>query len=167
MFTPVHRALPSEAMENVWDYPRPPALLPCERRVRIELGGIVIADSTAALRVLETSHPPTIYVPPGDIAAGALRPAAGRRSLCEWKGSAQYCDVAGGERVEAAAAWAYAAPVAQYAALQDHVAFYPSRMDACWLDDERVQSQEGDFYGGWITADLRGPFKGGPGTMGW
>lgn len=154
-------------MENVWDYPRPPALVPCEGRVRIELGGVVIADSTAALRVLETSHPPTIYVPPGDIAAGALRPALRRRSFCEWKGSAHYCDVAGGDRVEAAAAWAYAAPSARYAALADHVAFYPSLMDACWLGDERVRSQQGDFYGGWITADLRGPFKGGPGTMGW
>lgn len=153
-------------MEDVWEYPRPPALVPCERRVRIELGGVVVADSTAAFRVLETSHPPTVYVPPGDIAAGALRPAAGRSS-CEWKGDAHYFDVLGGERVEARAAWAYAAPVARYAALRDHVAFYPSRMDACWLDDERVLSQEGDFYGGWITADLKGPFKGGPGTLGW
>ncbi len=134
--------------------------------MRIELGGVLVADSSAALRVLETSHPPTIYVPPADVAAGALRPAAGR-SFCEWKGSAHYFDVLGGDRVEARAAWAYAAPVARYAALRDHVAFYPSRMDACFLDDERVQSQAGDFYGGWITADLEGPFKGGPGTLGW
>jgi len=154
-------------MENVWDYPRPPALVPCERRVRIEFGGVVVADSTAALRVLETSHPPTIYVPPADIVAGALRAVPGRGSLCEWKGDAQYLDVLGGERVAPASAWAYAAPVARYAALTDHVAFYPSRMDACWLDDERVQSQEGDFYGGWITTDLEGPFKGGRGTLGW
>ncbi len=154
-------------MENVWEYPRPPALVPCERRVRIELGGVVIADSAAALRVLETSHPPTIYVPPADIAAGALRPVSRRGSFCEWKGNAHYLDVVGGERVEPEAAWAYAAPVTRYAALVDHVSFYPSRMDACWLDDERVQSQEGDFYGGWITVDLSGPFKGGPGTLGW
>lgn len=116
-------------MEEVWEYPRPPALEPCPRRVRIELGGVVVANSVAALRVLETSHPPTIYVPPGDIVPGALRPAAGS-SFCEWKGSARYYDVAGGERVEARAAWAYAAPVARYAALRDHVAFYPSRLDA-------------------------------------
>jgi len=154
-------------MENVWNYPRPPALVGCERRVRIELGGVMVADSDAALRVLETSHPPTIYVPPADILAGALRPVPGRRSFCEWKGDAHYLDVVGGERVKFAAAWAYATPVARYAALVDHVSFYPSRMDACWLDDERVQSQEGDFYGGWITADLSGPFKGGPGTLGW
>ena len=154
-------------MESVWEYPRPPALVPCRRRVRIELGGVVIADSTAALRVLEPSHPPTVYVPPGDVVTGALRPVRGRGSFCEWKGKAQYHDVVGGKRVEAAAAWAYAEPVSRYAALKDHVAFYPSRMDACWLDDERVESQEGDFYGGWVTAELEGPFKGGPGTLGW
>ena len=155
------------AMEDVWKYPRPPALVPCGRRVRIELGGVVIADSTAALRVLETSHPPTIYVPPQDVAPGALRPVRGKRSFCEWKGDASYYDVLGGTRAEAAAAWTYPAPVPRYAALRDHVCFYPSRMDACWLDDERVQSQAGDFYGGWITADLQGPFKGAPGTLGW
>lgn len=149
-------------MEKVWEYPRPPALVPCERRVRITVDGVLVVDSTRALRVLETSHPPTIYVPPADIAPGALTPAAGR-SFCEWKGNAHYYDVLGRER----AAWAYAAPNARYAALQDHVSFYPSRMDECLLDDERVQSQEGDFYGGWITTDLEGPFKGGPGTLGW
>ena len=91
------------------------------------------------------------------------QPAAGR-SFCEWKGIASYLDVVAGARREARAAWTYPDPVPAYAALRDHVAFYPSRMDACWLDDERVQSQAGDFYGGWITAELRGPFKGGPGT---
>ena len=154
-------------MENVWDYPRPPALVPCERRVRLELGGATIADSARALRVLETSHPPTIYVPEGDISAGTLRPAAGS-SLCEWKGRAAYFDVAGGDgRIVERAAWTYPAPVPQYAALAGHFAFYPGRMDAAWLDDERVLAQPGDFYGGWITADLEGPFKGGPGTLGW
>ena len=154
-------------MEDVWQYPRPPALVACERRVRIELGGTVVVDSAHALRVLETSHPPTIYVPPTDITDGALRPVAGKRSFCEWKGDASYYDVLGGERTETAAAWTYHEPVARYAALRDHVCFYPSRMDACWLDDERVLSQAGDFYGGWITQDLQGPFKGGPGTLGW
>ena len=153
-------------MEHVWNYPRPPALVACERRVRIELGGTVVADSTRALRVLETSHPPTIYVPPEDFADGSLRDAPGR-SLCEWKGSASYLDVVAGGVVARAAGWTYRRPVAAYAALRDHVAVYPSRMDACRLDDERVQSQAGDFYGGWITADLVGPFKGGPGTLGW
>ncbi len=152
--------------ESVWDYPRPPALLRCERRVRIELGGATIADSTCALRVLETSHPPTVYVPPEDVAAGVLRPAGGR-SLCEWKGAATYWDVESGERREERAAWSYPDPVLTYAALRDHLCFYPSRMDACWLGDERVAAQAGDFYGGWITAELVGPFKGGPGTLGW
>ncbi len=152
--------------ESVWDYPRPPALLPCRRRVRVELGGVTVADSTAALRVLETSHPPTIYVPPADVASGCIQPTA-VRSFCEWKGIATYFDVIGGERREERAAWSYPDPVAAYAALRDHVAFYPGRMDACWLDDERVQSQPGDFYGGWISADLRGPFKGPAGTTGW
>ena len=152
--------------ESVWDYPRPPALEPCTRRVRIELGGVTVADSTAALRVLETSHPPTIYVPPADVAAECLRAGAGR-SLCEWKGIATYFDVAAGDRLEAAAAWTYREPVGRFSQLRDHVAFYPGRMDACWLDEERVASQPGDFYGGWITSDLRGPFKGGAGSTRW
>jgi len=155
-------------MESVWDYPRPPRLEHSTRRVRVRLGGATIADSTAAYRVLETSHPPVIYVPPGDTAAGALVPSPrARRTLCEWKGMASYLDVRGGERVEPAAAWTYPAPVPAFAALRDHVAFYPSRMDECLLDDELVGAQEGDFYGGWITADITGPFKGAPGTRGW
>jgi len=152
--------------ESVWDYPRPPALAPCGRRVRIELGGVTVVDSTQALRVLETSHPPTIYVPPADIVPGCIQPGAGR-SFCEWKGIAGYLDVVAGGRHEARAAWTYRDPVRDYSRLRDHVAFYPSRMDACWLDEERVRSQAGDFYGGWITDELRGPFKGGPGTTGW
>jgi len=152
--------------ESVWDYPRPPALESCTRRVRIELGGVTVADSIAALRVLETSHPPTIYVPPADVAAECLQPGAGR-SLCEWKGIATYFDVAAGGRHEASAAWTYREPAERFAALRDHVAFYPGRMDACWLDEERVSSQPGDFYGGWITNDLHGPFKGGRGSARW
>jgi uncharacterized protein (DUF427 family) len=153
-------------MENVWDYPRPPALVPCERRVRLELGGIAVADSARALRVLETSHPPTIYIPAADIAPGVLRPAGGG-SLCEWKGRAAYFDVAAGGRVAERAAWHYPEPAAPYAALAGHVSFYPGRMDHAWLGDEEVQAQPGDFYGGWITGDLTGPFKGAPGTSGW
>jgi uncharacterized protein (DUF427 family) len=136
------------------------------RRVRIEFGGRVIADSTAALRILETSHPPTIYVPPGDVEAECFEPAAGS-SYCEWKGLAAYLDVVAGGRSEPAAAWTYREPVAAYAQLRDHIAVYPGRMDACWLGDERVSAQEGDFYGGWITAEIAGPFKGAPGTRGW
>ncbi len=153
--------------ESVWDYPRPPALEPSPRRVRIVLGGETIADSSAALRILETSHPPTIYVPAADFAPGALAPAPGRTTVCEWKGRAEYFDVLGGGQRAQRAAWHFPEPVAGYAALRGHVAVYPSRMDACYLGDERVAAQDGDFYGGWITADLEGPFKGAPGTLGW
>ena len=154
-------------MENVWDYPRPPALEPCVRRVRVVLGGVTIADSTQALRLRETSHPPAIYIPPDDIVAGVLSPARTGGSFCEWKGTAHYLDVIAGGRTVSAGAWAYTDPAARYAALRDHVAFYPGGMDQCLLDDEVVRAQEGGFYGGWITADIEGPFKGAPGTRGW
>jgi uncharacterized protein (DUF427 family) len=154
-------------MERVWDYPRPPALAACERRVRIEVGGVLVADSVAALRVLETSHPPTIYVPPGDVLAEHLLPSDARPTWCEWKGRARYLDIVAGDRRVPRAAWTYPEPSPAYAVLRDHVAFYPGRADAAWLGDERVVAQPGDFYGGWITADLVGPFKGAPGTRHW
>jgi uncharacterized protein (DUF427 family) len=154
-------------MESVWDYPRPPRVEPCTRRVRVVLGGATIVDSRSALRVLETSSPPTIYVPSRDFAPGSLAPSGARRTVCEWKGLASYLDVHSGGRVAREAAWTYRAPVAAYSELRDHVAVYPGRVDGCYLDDELVQPQPGDFYGGWITADIEGPFKGGPGTLGW
>ena len=153
-------------MESVWDYPRPPAVEPCKRRVRVVRGGVTIADSAHALRVLETSHPPGIYIPPQDVAEGVLRPSRARATVCEWKGRATYWDLADGDHA-VPVAWSYVDPVAAYAALRDHVSFYPGRVDACFLDDERVVPQEGDFYGGWITDGITGPFKGPPGTMGW
>ena len=148
-------------VENVWDYPRPPAVEPCTRRVRVELSGVVLADSEHALRVLETSHPPAIYVPPQHV--HGLTPSRARSTWCEFKGVARYWD-AGDAR---AVAWSYPDPSPGYEALRDHVSFYPGRVDAAYLDDERVLAQAGDFYGGWITADLAGPFKGAPGTLGW
>lgn len=154
-------------MESAWDYPRPPRLEPCTRRVRVELGGLVVADSTHALRVLETSHPPGIYVPPQDITPGTLRASSRRATVCEWKGAAAYFDVVAAAATAEGAAWTYPAPTAAFADLRDHVSFYPGRVDACYLDDELVTAQEGDFYGGWITADIEGPFKGPPGTWGW
>ena len=153
-------------VERVWDYPRPPAVEACTRRVRLELGGELIADSTSALRVLETSHPPTIYLPPGDVRRDLLTASDARSTWCEFKGAARYFDVSVGERLHAVA-WSFPDPTPGYEALRDHLAFYPGRVDAAWLDDERVHAQEGDFYGGWITADLVGPFKGAPGTLGW
>ena len=155
------------SVERVWDYPRPPALSPAARRVRVELAGEVLADSTRALRVLETSHPPTVYFPPDDVLADLLTPSSARSTWCEYKGAATYLDAAVGDRLVRAVAWTYQAPSLGYEALRDHVAFYPGRVDAAWMDDERVLAQEGDFYGGWITADLVGPFKGAPGTRGW
>jgi uncharacterized protein (DUF427 family) len=154
-------------VERVWDYPRPPAVEACRARVRIELGGELLADSTAALRVLETSHPPTIYLPPQDVRAELLTDSSHGTTWCEFKGTARYVDAVGGARHVAAVGWSYPAPTTPYAVLRDHIAFYPGRVDAAWIGDERVQAQEGDFYGGWITSDLVGPFKGPPGTRGW
>ncbi len=130
------------------------------------LGGETIADTTRALRVLETSHPPAFYLPRRDVAEGALVPAEGA-TFCEWKGRAAYFDVVGGGVTAPRAAWWYPDPVAAFAVLRDHVSVYPGRMDACFVDDERVRAQEGDFYGGWITDEIVGPFKGAPGTWGW
>ena len=154
-------------MERVWDYPRPPAVVPCRHRVRVELGGELIADSTQALRVLETSHPPTIYVPSADVRGDLLSAGRERPTWCEFKGAAHYLDAKVEGRVVRAVGWAYAEPTRDYEALRDHVAFYPGRVDAAWIGDERVQHQVSDFYGGWITSDLAGPFKGPPGTLGW
>ena len=154
-------------MERVWDYPRPPAVVACERRVRVELGGELLADSTQALRVLETSHPPTIYIPPGDVRGDLLAHSAARATWCEFKGAARYVDAVVGELRERQVGWTFAKPSPGYEALRDHVAFYPGRADGAWLDEELVQAQQGDFYGGWITTELAGPFKGPPGTLGW
>ena len=153
------------ARENVQHYPRPPALEPSGRRIRVVLGGEVVVDTRAALRVLETHHPPTHYVPPEAVSA-ELRPARGR-SLCEWKGLASYWDVSAGGVTAPRAAWSYGRPTPAFAALRNHLAFYPGAMEACFVDDERVVAQPGDFYGGWVTSDLDGIVKGGPGTRGW
>lgn len=155
----------------MWDYPRPPAVEPTAERVVIALGRTVIANTRRALRVLETSHPPTYYVPLDDVAPGALAPSGGATTFCEFKGRAEYLDVVGtdadGQRVVAArAAWTYPAPARGYAALAGHVAVYPGRL-ACTVDGEPVVAQAGDFYGGWRTARVVGPFKGEAGTRGW
>jgi uncharacterized protein (DUF427 family) len=146
--------------ESVWDYPRPPRLEPTAKRLRVVLGGAVIADTTRAHRVLETSHPPVYYIPPEDIAPGALEPVA-RTTFCEWKGNASYFDVVGGDgtRVERGA-WTYRNPTPGFEPIRDAVAFYPGEMDECTVDGEVVEAQAGGFYGGWITKDIVGPFKG-------
>jgi uncharacterized protein (DUF427 family) len=152
--------------ESVWDYPRPPRLEPERREVRVELAGQVIARSRRALRVCETAGPPTIYVPPEDVRMELLEPSA-QGSFCEWKGAARYFSVRVGERLARDAAWSYPEPRPPYEALRDRLAFYPGRVDACFLADERVEPQPGRFYGGWITREIRGPFKGEPGSEGW
>ena len=153
--------------ESVWDYPRPPRLERTARRLRVVFAGLTIADTDAAYRVLETSHPPVYYLPPGDLDRSALVASQAGSSFCEFKGRAIYYDlVAAGSRVPAAA-WAYPIPSRAFAPLAHHVAFYASRAVSCYVDDELVRAQEGDFYGGWITRDVVGPFKGAPGTWGW
>jgi uncharacterized protein (DUF427 family) len=153
-------------MESVWDYPRPPRVEASTRRVRVEFDDLVIADTTRAFRVLETSHPPVYYIPPEDVRLEYLRPGR-RRTWCEFKGEAAYYDLVVGDKVVFDAAWYYPSPAPGYEDLRDHIAFYPARVDAAFVDDEQVQAQEGDFYGGWITSEIEGPFKGGPGTAGW
>jgi uncharacterized protein (DUF427 family) len=150
--------------ESVWDYPRPPRVEASERRIRVILGGETVVDSRRAHRVLETSHPPVYYVPPEDVAPGALSPAAGPETFCEWKGSASYYDVVAGGRRARRAAWAYHDPLPGFEAIRDAIAFYAGPMDSCWVDDERVEPQRGGFYGGWITSEVVGPFKGSPGV---
>jgi uncharacterized protein (DUF427 family) len=134
--------------------------------LEVRLGGRVVVRTTAALRVLETSHPPTYYLPVTDFAPGVLRPAAGS-SYCEWKGSAAYYDVVTPARTAARAAWTYPRPSPGFEELVDHVAVMPGEMDACTVDGEVAVPQDGGFYGGWITGRVVGPFKGGPGTRGW
>ncbi len=152
--------------ESVWDYPRPPALVASDELVTAVLGGVEICETSTSYRVLETSHPPTYYLPRSAFREGALVPAHGS-SWCEWKGEASYLDLAGGPTVRPRAAWYYPQPSPRFAALRGHVALYPGQMDECLVDGERVQAQPGGFYGGWITSGVVGPFKGGPGSSGW
>lgn len=152
--------------ENVQHYPRPPALEPVAEVLRVVFGGAEIARTTAGFRVLETHHAPTYYLPPADIVPGALTPAGGG-SLCEWKGRAAYFDVLVGGARAARAAWSYPDPTRGYAPIRDYVAFYAHAMEACFVGDEQVRPQPGDFYGGWVTGNLDGIVKGGPGTLHW
>jgi uncharacterized protein (DUF427 family) len=153
-------------MESVWDYPRPPRVEASGRTVKVVFAGEVIAETTRAYRVLETSHPPVYYIPPEDVRREFLRPSR-RRTYCEFKGEASYYDLVAGNLEVREAAWSYPEPTPPYDVVRDHVAFYPGKVDAAYLDDEQVVAQPGDFYGGWITAGIEGPFKGGPGTTGW
>jgi uncharacterized protein (DUF427 family) len=154
--------------ESVWDYPRPPRLEATVNHLRVVHAGIVVAETRRGMRILETSHPPVYYFPPNDVATKVLRPSARGGSFCEFKGVASYWDlVTEGRPPLPGVAWSYATPSTAYAALRDYFAFYATMVDECWVDEERVLAQPGNFYGGWITSHVKGPFKGAPGTMGW
>jgi uncharacterized protein (DUF427 family) len=158
---------PAPGQESAWDYPRPPRMEPVRERVRVLVDGLVIADSRRAIRVLETSHPPSYYLPPEDVRADVLE-ASPRTSYCEFKGRAAYRTLVlpSGRRVPDAA-WLYPDPAPGYEAIAGHLSFYAGRVDEAWVGDERVVPQAGGFYGGWITSRVVGPFKGEPGTGGW
>lgn len=157
---------PGPGQESVWDYPRPPRLESTSRKLRVEFAGEVIAATTQAVRVLETSHPPTYYIPFEDVRSEFLVPGT-HSSFCEFKGQADYFDLAARGKRSRNAAWSYAEPTQGFELLKDKLAFYAGRVDACYVDEERVEAQDGDFYGGWATSDVVGPFKGGLGTWGW
>ena len=157
---------PAPGQESVWDYPRPPRVEPTARRIVVEFAGVSIADTRRAQRVLETSHPPTYYIPTDDVRMDLIS-GTGRSSWCEWKGGAEYLTVRVGDRAVEEAAWRYPKPRREFAAIAGHIAFYCGAMDRCTVDGELVRPQPGGFYGGWVPDDVVGPFKGGPGTSGW
>lgn len=160
------RIVPGPGQESVWDYPRPPRWERTSKHILIEFKGVLIADTRQAIRVLETSHPPVYYIPPEDIQLEYLDRTSGS-SYCEWKGRAAYFDVVAGNQRAQKAAWTYPQPTEEFEALAGYIAFYAGPMDRCLVDGEEVRPQPGNFYGGWITNDIVGPFKGEPGTMGW
>lgn len=156
---------PGPGQVSVWDFPRPPRLAPDDREVVVRWGPHEVARTRRAVRVLETSHPPSFYLPWDDVDRTLLAPAGGG-SFCEWKGPARYWSLVNGKQRLEQVAWSYPQPLAGVEALADCVAFYPSAL-ACTVGGERVTPQPGGFYGGWITPELVGPFKGGPGSSGW
>jgi len=158
--------IPGSGQESVWDYPRPPRVEPVDKRIRVEFGGIILADSVRVYRVLETSSPPGYYLPPDDVRMEYFE-RTGRSTFCEWKGTARYWSIKVGERDADNAAWSYPEPDAGFEVIRDYVALYAGRMDACRVGDHKVRPQPGGFCGGWITSDVVGPFKGEPGTEGW
>ena len=157
---------PKDGQESVWAYPRPPRLEPTSRHIRVVFNNIEIANTCSAYRTLETSHPPTYYIPPNDIKMEHIDRDSGG-SLCEWKGQATYYTITVDSQKAVRVAWAYHNPQHEFAPLKDYLAFYASAMQACFIDDELVVPQPGHFYGGWITSDVVGPFKGEPGSWHW
>lgn len=152
--------------ESVWDYPRPPRAEASTAEISVVYAGVEVAHSTRTIRVLETSHPPVYYIPSEDFREDLLRPVSGS-THCEWKGAASYFDLTVDGKTASRAVWCYRSPTKPFASIAGWYAVYPSRMDSCSVNGELIQPQEGDFYGGWITSDIEGPFKGAPGTWGW
>jgi uncharacterized protein (DUF427 family) len=160
------RIKPKPGQESVWDYPRPPRLEKTDANISIIFNNQKLAETTNSIRILETSHPPVYYIPPDDIAMEFLKKAPGK-SYCEWKGTALYYSVEIGDKILNKVAWYYPDPVSDYLLLKDHIAFYAGPMDKCLVNGEIVKAQPGDFYGGWITSNIVGPFKGNPGSFLW
>ncbi|MCS6911150.1 MAG: DUF427 domain-containing protein [Anaerolineales bacterium] len=163
---PPNRIPPGPGQESVWDYPRPPRVEPSNAHIRVVFNGVTIAETRRALRVLETSHPPVYYLPPEDVRLEYFSRAP-NSSYCEWKGRAGYYHIRVGDREARNAAWFYPEPSRGFEAIRNYIAVYPQLMDACYVDGEKVTPQPGGFYGGWITGNVVGPFKGEPGTEGW
>jgi uncharacterized protein (DUF427 family) len=161
------RIEPGPGQESVWDYPRPPRIDPSTKHIQVFFQGRRIADTRRAKRVLETASPPVFYIPPADVALDFLQPVAGYTTVCEWKGRASYYTVVVGREKAVRAAWTYHAPFPPFRDIQDYLAFYAQLMDRCLVDGEEVRPQPGLFYGGWITSDIVGPYKGDPGTGFW
>ena len=160
------RIAPGLGQESVWDYPRPPRLEDSTNHIQVVFNGVVIAETRRAKRLLETSHPPVYYIPLEEVKQDYLT-VTPNQTYCEWKGSASYYTVTVGDKSVPNAAWFYPNPTPSFEAIKDYVAFYPGKMEGCYVNGEQVQSQPSDFYGGWVTSEIVGPFKGGTGTLGW
>jgi uncharacterized protein (DUF427 family) len=162
----IEPVVPGPGQESVWDYPRPPRVERVAERVRVVVAGVTIADTTQALRVLETAGAPVYYLPPADIRMDLLE-ASSHTTVCEWKGTARYHSLTVGDRRIADVAWSYPQPNRGYEAIRDHLAFYAAKVDEAWVGDERATPQPGGFYGGWVTRKVVGPIKGEPGSSAW
>lgn len=164
---PVNIEPPAPGQESVWDYPRPPRIEDSTHHIEVVFNGVKIADTHRAKRVLETSHPPVYYIPPEDVKLGEYFTVSARSTFCEWKGRAAYYTITVGDRTARDAAWYYPEPTEAFLGIKGYLAFYPAMMDGCFVNGEQVRPQPGGFYGGWITSNIQGPFKGEPGTSGW
>ncbi len=163
----IKKIKPKQGQESVWDYPRPPKLEATSKQLKVVINEIAVAFTNRGFRVLETSHPPVYYFPEEDVKMSLFKKMPGRNSFCEFKGAATYWMFEQEDRVIPAVAWSYANPSKYFEPIANYLAFYPSKIDVCYVEEEQVQAQEGDFYGGWITSNIVGPFKGGHGTWGW